>query len=482
MDLFTNLGIGVIKMKKINRILFTIPVIIFLASCSTVDKEMTRLEFVSSKYPSIFAPVRKNLIEGDLKGAITQNNHIGNSKEVKNLNELESGRLQQLNDDFESSINNYNKALKTIPLNQEESLKQAKKILLDKKTYNYYDVKTRYSIPDYAIEFLYTYQALNYLKTNNVSQALKSLDNLDKAKIWAEQQNIIAEGMDHLGKKSLERNDITNDILGLDNFKSLDNMVSFSNRIPNAYGNPMSYYLRAILESAISKSYAKSLTDIQKAQEYTIGNRYLNQTQYEFSSAIKSQTSPFSMGMGRVVVLYEQGLVNTKKAEEFATDLGDIGLRKISYPIYNTSYNFFDPKKVVIADGDKIIVNTYTETLLDTTLFAMKSLMESYSRVITQNVIIESFKSDFEKEFAMGGLLGSRLKFDLSKTDPRQADLRSWLLLPNSVDLFEQQIDSGSYTIQVNNIRQNIEVKQGKTTLLWVVSIGKFNKIYYFIL
>lgn len=68
------------------------------------------------------------------------------------------------------------------------------------------------------------------------------------------------------------------------------------------------------------------------------------------------------------------------------------------------------------------------------------------------------------------------MKFDLSKTDPKRADLRSWLLLPNSIDLFEQQLDSGNYMIQVNNIRQKIDVQQGKTTLLWIVDIGKFKK------
>lgn len=111
----------------------------------------------------------------------------------------------------------------------------------------------------------------------------------------------------------------------------------------------------------------------------------------------------------------------------------------------------------------------------------MKSLIESYSKVVTQNVVIEAFKYDYDKNFPLGGILGSHLKFDLSNTDPKRADMRSWLLLPNSIDLFEQQIDSGNYTIQVNNVRQKIDVKQGKTTLLWIVDIGKFKKVYYFI-
>ncbi len=45
--------------------------------------------------------------------------------------------------------------------------------------------------------------------------------------------------------------------------------------------------------------------------------------------------------------------------------------------------------------------------------------------IITQNVVIEAYKHDYGSNFALGVILGSRLKFDLSKTDPKRADLRS---------------------------------------------------------
>ncbi|WP_200883200.1 hypothetical protein [Candidatus Francisella endociliophora] len=469
-------------MKKTNKFILIFSAMVLLSSCSTTKKAITKVEFAASNYPWIFSSVRKDLVQGNLDDAIKENAHIGNAKQLENLNELETARLLQLSNDFEGSIKNYNKALNSVAKNEGESLKQAKRIILDKNTYNYYDIRTAYNIPDYAISFLYTYQALNYLKTNSIKEAQKSLDNLEIAKIWADQQDIISDGMTYLARKSLKRNDIVSENLGLEDFKKLNKMLNFSDRIPNAYGNPMSYYLKSILDSAISKDYKKSMKDLEKAQKYTVGNSYLIQSQSEYQAAINSETSPFPMGMGRVVVFYEQGLVNIRRSAEANLDLGDIGLRKIKLPVYSTNYNFFDPKKITITAGSQEVVDTYTETLLDGTLFAMRSLIEAYSKIVTQNVVIEAFKQDIDKNFSLGGALGSTLKFDLSKTDPKRADLRSWLLLPNSVDLFEQQIDSGNYIIQVNNIRQNIEVKQGKTTLLWIVSIGKFNKVYYFII
>ncbi|ASG69033.1 hypothetical protein CDV26_07735 [Francisella halioticida] len=483
-----SLGTGVIKIKKIKKLLFLSCSLIILNSCSSVSvskdvkKDKTNLEFASTNYPWIFSSVRKNIIESNLQEAISQNNEIGRAKELKNLNELETGRLLQLDGNYQGSIKSYNEALKSVPTNRKEFLKKTKAILLSKDTYSYYDIKSAYNISDYEITFLYTYQVLNFLKTNNIKDAIKSLSSLDNANIWYIQQQVLNDGMKELAKKSLKENDIADKILGIQNFKALNQMIKFSGRIPNSYGNPMSYYLKAILESAVSKDYPKAVSDLSKAKNYTIGNKYLNQTANEIQSAIASQTSPFPMGMGRVVVLYEQGLVNVRKSEKVRLDLGNVGIKRIEFPIYKTSYHFFGPKKIIISVGDRKLVDTYTETLLDGTLFAIKSLVEEYPRIITQNIVIEAVKHDFDKGFALGGLLGSHLKFNLSKTDPKRADLRSWLLIPNSVDLFEQEIDSGNYTIQVNNIRQKIDVKQGKTTLLWIVDIGKFKKIYYFII
>ncbi|MDE4965621.1 hypothetical protein NAI76_10230, partial [Francisella tularensis subsp. holarctica] len=86
---------------------------------------------------------------------------------------------------------------------------------------------------------------------------------------------------------------------------------------------------------------------------------------------------------------------------------GNIGVIKIDLPVYNTYYNLFEPKRVIISAYDTNLIDTYTETLLDTTLFAIKSLIDSYSKVITKNVGIEALKYDYENNLALGGLFGS---------------------------------------------------------------------------
>ena len=60
------------------------------------------MEFVSSSYPWLFSPVCNELVQGDVTEAIKKNNSIGNVRQLKSLNQLESGRLSQLNSDYPS--------------------------------------------------------------------------------------------------------------------------------------------------------------------------------------------------------------------------------------------------------------------------------------------------------------------------------------------------------------------------------------------
>ncbi|MDA0910800.1 MAG: hypothetical protein O2809_04490, partial [Proteobacteria bacterium] len=63
-----------------------------------------------------------------------------------------------------------------------------------------------------------------------------------------------------------------------------------------------------------------------------------------------------------------------------------------------------------------------------------------------------------------------------------KADERSWLLLPNNIQLFEQQYTPGKYTLDIALKETPIDIKSNKTTLLWIVSMGDFTKVYHFII
>ena len=124
MILYMSRGTGVIKMKIDNYFkVFSKSIgvcvgVLVLTSCNTVDKDTTKVKFAANGYPNMFKPVRVDLAESKLSSAIGKNHRIGNIKQLRNLNSLESGRLLQLNDKFQNSINVYDNAIKTIPTSE----------------------------------------------------------------------------------------------------------------------------------------------------------------------------------------------------------------------------------------------------------------------------------------------------------------------------------------------------------------------------
>jgi len=59
------------------------------------------------------------------------------------------------------------------------------------------------------------------------------------------------------------------------------------------------------------------------------------------------------------------------------------------------------------------------------------------------------------------------------------ADQRSWVLLPQSAQLYVQNLPEGNYKIDINGIKSTVNIKNYKNTLLWVTTTGKYNSVQY---
>ena len=463
-------------MKKI----YLLPLaVLTLSSCTTIEKVENIQKTQNKNYIEVTRKPILNLIDGNIKKAVKNQNNIPNIKKYKVLNELQKARLLQFDGKYKQSEDLYNQVIKFIPKNKKQNAILANKIIKNKNTYNYFNNDTPYYIPDYEMSYLYIYQALNYLKLGNLDKAINILSEISNTKFWQSRENYIASFIDN---KYLQSNNISLEKAGVFNNKAIEKMFDHSNLIPNAYNNPMLAYLKALLlEAKINnwnKSiYQKCLNNIKISQKYTIGNKYIKNLAEDYKNALSGMLSLEPMGMGRLVVFYEQGLINSKQATNVTLNLGKLGKNTLTIPYYPANYELFSPVKVKITDfQNHFIANTYTSTLLDSTLFASKSLVEQYPEILNKKIVATSIMLNKNKN---NGILGGKLTLNLSNST--NTDLRSWLLLPNDIQLYETSIDSGKYKLQIGNIKQNIKIKQGATTLIWVVAIGKFKKVYYFI-
>lgn len=436
----------------------------------------------SASYPSKMKAIKADAEEGNLSAAQKAfTEEFGDKPDSDNLYLLEQARLAQLNGDVAESKKAYEAVIQTVVTSQMAAKVQVSKMLENMGAVLTNDRELPFSTPDYAMTFLYPYQALNYLSENDLSGALVTIRQLSNAQYWTYQQKLMAGDLKGKYKEDTSKVGIDEDKLGLNKSKEITEMFSAVKDASNAYENGFGYYLASILYEAFDDNYNNAFVSIKDAKRLLPDNPYVLRTYQEMERGFNGG-SAYEAGKGRLVVIYEQGLVTSKEAFKLPLFLGKLGLQEVAVTYYPSQYTLLPPKDLYVTQHGKIIDKGQTSLLVNTTQMAMKSLTEEYPAIITREVIrlVVKALATYEATDQAGGwglLAGSIYSFMTA-----QADERSWLLLPNNIQLFENQYNAGKYSVDIGLKQTPVEIHSNKTTLLWVVNMGSFNKIYQFAL
>ena len=443
---------------------------IFLSGCATFE----------GSYPTKMNPVKSDLRDNQPKAAETKLEASSSDKEG-NLYALEQGRLQQLNNQPQLSLKAYAKVIQAIQADKMKAKIQASKMFENTGAILTNDREMPFDIPDYAMTFLYAYQSLNYLSEHDLSNALVSIRQLSDAQYWIRQQQDIA----NQGQQKLDQDygnqGIQEDNLGLDKSKEIQSMYAQAKNVSNSYENGFSYYLASILYMAYG-SYNDAMVSIKDASRLLPDNTYVTQTYKEIERGFNGKNA-LPSGEGRLVVLYEPGFVEPRKAFQLPLFLGKLGFQMVSIPYYTNDNFKLHPFFITVKNDlskDTVITQQQGQLLANTSQMAIKSLTEAYPAIVTREVLRLVVKSVMaytaQKQGGDWGLLGASIYNILTS----KADQRSWLLLPSNVQLFESPLPVGNYQVKINSLSHNLKINNQKTTLLWIVQQGGFKKVFYF--
>ncbi len=457
--------------KKSTRSLWCVSTLM-LSGCATF----------SASYPNKMKQVKADVASGSISQAQKAFVDAFGDKPTKdNLYLLERARLAQLNGNVAESKKDYQAVIQTVVTSKMAAKVQVSKVLENMGAVLTNDRELPFSTSDYAMTFLYPYQALNYLSENNLSGALVAIRQLSNAQYWTYQQKLMAGDLQNKYQKEMSKAGVDQDNLGLNKSTEINQMFSAVKDASNAYENGFGYYLSSILYQAFDDNYNNAFVSIKDAKRLLPDNPYILRTYAEIERGFNGGNA-YEIGKGRLVVFYEQGFVTPREAFKLPLFLGKLGLQEIAVAYYPSKYTLLPPKDLYITQNKEIIDKGQTSLLVNTTQMAMKSLTEEYPAIITREVIRLIVKSlaTYEASNQAGGwglLAGSIYSFITA-----QADERSWLLLPNNIQLFEQQYQQGKYAVDIGLKTTNVEIKPNKTTLLWIVNMGNFTKVYHFIL
>ncbi|WP_440993384.1 COG3014 family protein [Cysteiniphilum litorale] len=436
----------------------------------------------SASYPNKMKQVKADAASGNISQAQKAFiDEFGDKPTTDNLYLLEQARLAQLNGNVAESKKDYQAVIQTVATSKMAAKVQVSKMLENMGAVLTNDRELPFSTPDYAMTFLYPYQALNYLSENDLSGALVAIRQLSNAQYWTYQQKLMAGDLQSKYQKDTSKAGVDQNKLGLNKSTEINQMFSAVKDASNAYENGFGYYLASILYQAFDDNYNNAFISIKDAKRLLPDNPYVLRTYKEIERGFNGGNA-YESGKGRLVVLYEQGFVTPREAFKLPLFLGKLGLQEVAVAYYPSKYTLLPAKDLYITQDKKIIDKGQTSLLVNTTQMAMKSLTEEYPAIITREVIRLVVKSlaTYEASNQAGGwglLAGSIYSFMTA-----QADERSWLLLPNNIQLFEQQYTPGKYTLDIALKETPIDIKSNKTTLLWIVNMGDFTKVYHFII
>jgi hypothetical protein len=462
-------------MKKTNLYLVGILLCLTLSSVGWAGP-------VFQPYPSIMQPLL-----GDIANKQPQKAFEQISKKVDGVDKIlylqERGRISTLIGNYDVSTKDFNQVKELYESNSMRPI-----ISVSDTATNVASIVTNDNIIPYAGEFyewvfVHTYQMLNYLNNQDIQGAMVEMRNAANLQKRAEEQHEkeMIQAEDNAKKNGISRAEIEKQF-----DKPYAEMELAASKVKNSFQNASTYYISGVLREMANDNDA--YIDYKKAWEICPENKYIIQSLYRLANDQKRNDLPMlrdkygrmnipssidTAKKGRLVVLYEDGFVPPK--DQIKLPLLIAGkIYTIAMPYYKSEWK--DPVQINIYDGNNVIGQTESICLVRS--LAVKALKEKYLSICIRQALRLVAKDQIQRAAqAKGGILG-KLAVGTVDAAITNADVRSWLTLPDNLQVADFWFPSGSYSIAfgVNPTpgnRVDVNIKSGQTHFLHVINTGR---------
>jgi uncharacterized protein len=444
-----------------------------LSSCTSMQ-----LADMFSGYAKQMLAVRSAQLSGDFT---TAQKLLGDKNQTNNnysLSLLEKGRLQYLGKDWSQSQQSFGKVITQIQEEQDKAKIQLSRGMENLAAVVSSDNAIRYDIPAYERSMLHTYQALNYLHQYRFEDALVEVRraNLVQQQALEDNQNTLYDAESNFNQQAMNKA-----------YPTMDKLIG---KLKNGFQNAYTFYLSAILYEAAGQPN-DAYIDYKKALEIYPDNRYLQQDVVRLATSLGMQDEreqfvklygehqqTADSNFGEVVIIVEQGVINAKQEQSINlpifTRSNDARFFSFALPVYSGSLSQYKPLALHFAD------KTYqSQELVRLQSLASKSLQDQWPSLISRQVVRLLAKEQLRRKMSQeGGDLGNILATLYNITSER-ADTRSWLTLPDSVQLVRLTIPAGKQSLSLNigagAQPLDIEVKPKGIALVTMSVIGSYN-------
>ncbi|GGJ03683.1 hypothetical protein GCM10007978_46630 [Shewanella hanedai] len=430
-------------------------------------------------YPSQIAPVKAQLNTSEpIKGIDEIVDNISGADGL--LYAQEAGRVAQIAGDFEASKLFYQDAADDYLAFDDQATLSASEIGATASSLFINDNVIPYRGPGYERIMLHQYQALNYIFSGDKEGALvevrrsNDLQSSEQAKYQKSNESVQA---------------IANGTIDTEMNKLGEAAGSVTSSFLNAY----SYYITGVLHEVLGEPN-DAFIDYRKAAQISPNNPYIQKDLVRLAKQLSMpQADEFEKrwgkaqvakkGQGQVIMLLERGFVDEKQSltVPFRVDGSWQTVSLATYPLNSHPV----PKGKIKGLGKTLTaapianIDALAMTALKEELPAalVRQAARAYAKAeMAKSVRSESKSRNNETDF------GS-IAMQIFNVITEQADRRSWLTLPKQAQIARTYLNQGEYSIQLDNSAPNtIEVKSGRTTLVWVIDTGNYTRFYSIII
>ena len=437
-------------------------------------------------YPHKIASFQQHLVTAnppDFLKAL-KSERRGNDKILYNL---EHGRVAQLFGRTDLSREDFAVAIAAIRSNEQRALISAGQIGATVASFATNDNALPYAGEGYERVLLHHYQALNYLLEADLSGAGVEFR-------WAntEQQEALNRHAKELEKAELEaqKRNVGNAAQNSEFQRRYAQLDEAAGSLKNSFQNAYSFYLSGVVYE-LQGEENDAYIDYKKALEIYPENGYVQRDVLRLARRLQMDDDLAALakrfpalyntpgvatknGEGELILLYEEGFVPPREEIKIPFFLPG-GLVTLAFPYYRGPWRDYYPPLEVLTGNEML---GRTELLCDVRGLALKSLQEKMPILLTRQTVraVSKFLAQqaAKEKFGAAGQLGMMAFSVISEN----ADLRSWLTLPENVQILRVSLPAGPQLLRLQSPNSllgtdlTIDVKDGGKTIVYAVKTG----------
>lgn len=437
-------------------------------------------------YPYKIAPLQQQLTRTSPTVDLSTRFKSERRGSDKILYNLERGRAAQLLGQTTLSRNDFAVAIAAIRSNELRALVSASQIGASLASFATNDNALPYVGEGYERVLLHHYQALNYLLEADLTGA-----GVEFRWANAEQQEALKRHAKELeqAEKEAQKKGVGNPAENNEFQRRYAQLDEVAGRVKNSFQNAYSFYLSGVVyelqgeENDAYIAYKKALEiypensyvqrDVMRLARKLRMDDDLTALAKRFPALYNATAVAENREGGELILLYEENFVPAREEIKIPFFLPS-GFVTLAFPYYRGPWRDYHPLEVFTGNT----ASGQTELLCDVRGLAVKSLQEKMPLLLTRQMVraVSKVLAQRTAKEKLGplGELGMMAYSVISEN----ADLRSWLTLPENVQILRVNLPVGEQRLRLQSAHSAlgteiaIDVISGGRTIVYAVKTG----------